>query len=365
MAVARAAGVSPSTVSNAFNRPERLSPALRERVLRVAAELGYGGPDPAARILRRGRAGAIAVILGRLIADALSDPATIQFLTGVSDATDPQQLGLVLVPEMPYRDVPEGPAVRNAAADGLIVFSVPGDDPIIPAVLHRNLPTVIVDSPAPSDIPALADGRRRPALDFLTIDDVAGAEAAMRHLIDLGHRRIGVLAFGLSTHAPAGPADIAHRATATATVTKARLEGCARALAAAGLDETAATIVQVPVVTPEIARTAANALLDAAPDLTAIFAFSDRLAMAVCAVARERGHDIPADLSVVGFDDTAPAGAHLTTVHQAHRDKGRLAAERLLHTINGQPPTTPAALLPTELIVRATTGPPGSSGQRR
>jgi DNA-binding LacI/PurR family transcriptional regulator len=108
VAVARAAGVSPSTVSNAFNRPERLTPALRERVLRVAAELGYGGPDPAARILRRGRAGAIAVILGRLIADALGDPATTLFLTGVSDATDPQQLGLVLVPEMPYRDVPEG-----------------------------------------------------------------------------------------------------------------------------------------------------------------------------------------------------------------------------------------------------------------
>src|SRR3954451_2470471 len=119
VAVARAAGGSPSTVSNAFNRPERLSPALRERVLHVAAELGFRRPDPAARILRRGRAGAIAVILGRLIADALGAPATIQFLTGVSDATDPDQLGLVLVPEMPYRDVPEGPAVRNAAADGL------------------------------------------------------------------------------------------------------------------------------------------------------------------------------------------------------------------------------------------------------
>ena len=87
--------------------------------------------------------------------------------------------------------------------------------------------------------------------------------------------------------------------------------------------------------------------------------------MAVCAVARERGLAVPDDLSVVGFDDTAPAGALLTTVHQGHRDKGRLAAERLLQTIDGQPPTTPAALLPTELIVRATTGPPGSSGQRR
>src|SRR4051812_33310420 len=274
VAVARAAGVSPSTVSNAFNRPERLTPALRERVLRVAAELGYGGPDPAARILRRGRAGAIAVILGRLIADALGDPATVEFLTGVSDATDPQQLGLVLVPEMPYRDVPEGPAVGNAAVDGLIVYSVPGDDPIIAAVLQRNLPTLIVDSPAPSEIP----GRRRAAVDFLAIDDVAGAEAAMRHLLDLGHRRIGVIAFGLSTHAPAGPADIAQRGLATATVTKARLEGCARALRDAGLDEAALAVFQVPVVAPDTARAAAHALLDSAPEITAIFAFSDRLA---------------------------------------------------------------------------------------
>jgi DNA-binding LacI/PurR family transcriptional regulator len=354
VAVARAAGVSPSTVSNAFNRPERLTPALRERVLRVAAELGYGGPDPAARILRRGRAGAIAVILGRLIADALGDPATTQFLTGVSDATDPQQLGLVLVPEMPYRDVPEGPAVRNAAADGLIVFSVAADDPIITAVLQRNLPTVVVDSPVPTDIPR---GRHQ-ALDFLGIDDIAGAEAAVRHLLDLGHRRIGILSFGLTTHAQAGPVDIAQRGTATATVTRARLEGCAHALAAAGLDEAAATVVQVPVVTPETARAAAHALLDSTPEPTAIFAFSDRLALAVCAVARERGRDVPVDLSVVGFDDTAPAGARLTSVHQDHRDKGRLAAERLLQAIGGQPPAAPAPPLPTRLVVRATTGPP-------
>ncbi len=358
MAVARAAGVAPSTVSNAFNRPERLSPALREHVLLVAAELGYGGPDAAARILRRGRAGAIAVILGRLIADALGDPATNQFLAGVSDATDPQQLGLVLVPEMPYRNVPEGPAIRNAAADGLIVFSVPGDDPIISAVLQRNLPTVVVDSPAPSDIPALSEGQHRPPIDFLGIDDIAGAEAAMRHLLDLGHRRIGILAFGLSTHARGGPADIGQRASATATVTRARLEGCARALAAAGVDETAAAVLQVPVITPETARAAAHALLDATPELTAIFAFSDRLAVAVCSVARERGLDVPADLSVVGFDDTAPTGARLTTVHQAHRDKGRLAAARLLQTISGQPSTAPAPPLATQLIVRSTTGPP-------
>jgi DNA-binding LacI/PurR family transcriptional regulator len=292
-----------------------------------------------------------------LLADALGDPATTRFLTGVSDATDRHQLALVLVPEMPYRDVPEGPAVRNAAADGLIVFSVPGDDPIITAVLHRNLPTIVVDSPTPSDVGALAGGAR-PRVDFLGIDDIAGAEAGMRHLLDLGHRRIGIMSFGLSTHAPAGPVELTQRGTATATVTKTRLEGCARALAAAGIDEKAAAVVQVPVVTPETARTAAHALLETTPDLTAIFAFSDRLALAACAVAGERGLAVPGDLSVVGFDDTAPAGARLTTVHQDHRAKGRLAADRLLQAIGGQPSATPAPPLPTRLVIRATSGPP-------
>ena len=76
VAVARAAGVSASTVSNAFNRPERLSPDLRERVLRAAAELGYGGPDPVARSLRSGRAGAIGVVFRKPLAEAFDDPAT-------------------------------------------------------------------------------------------------------------------------------------------------------------------------------------------------------------------------------------------------------------------------------------------------
>ena len=90
VAVARAAGVSASTVSNAFNRPERLSPELRERVLRAAAELGYGGPDPVARSLRSGRAGALGVVFRKPLAEAFEDPATAQLLRGVSDVDRPR-----------------------------------------------------------------------------------------------------------------------------------------------------------------------------------------------------------------------------------------------------------------------------------
>ena len=147
VAVARAAGVSPSTVSNAFNRPERLTPKLRERVLRTAAELGYGGPDPAARSCGRVAPARSASSSGGCWPTRSTTSRPREFLKGVSDATDPQQLALVLVPGMPDEVTSDGPAVRNAAVDGLIVFSLPGDDPLIDAVRRRNLPTVFVDSP--------------------------------------------------------------------------------------------------------------------------------------------------------------------------------------------------------------------------
>src|SRR4051794_30620150 len=101
VAVARAAGVSASTVSNVYNRPEVVSAALRARVLRAASELGFSGPAPAARFLRGGRPGAIGVVLRERLASSFQDPAAVRFLKGVSDAADPQQLGLLIVPAYP------------------------------------------------------------------------------------------------------------------------------------------------------------------------------------------------------------------------------------------------------------------------
>jgi DNA-binding LacI/PurR family transcriptional regulator len=328
VAVARAVGVSPSTVSNAFNRPERLSAELRERVLQAAAELGYGGPDPAARTLRRGRAGAVAVVLGRRLAYAFEDRATAEFLKGVSDATDPEQLALVLVPGLPSEG-PADAAIRNAAADALIVYSLPADDPLVAAALQRRLPTVIVDSPA------------LPGHEVIGIDDAAGAEAVVRHLHELGHHRIGVISLPLSATAAPGPVTPAEIERATATVPKARLAGCARA----GLDLATAPIEQVPLPSEEQGRTAARALLSREPGLTAIFAFSDQLALGARQAAPE--------LAVAGFDDTAPAAAGLTTVAQPLREKGRLAARRLLD------PHAPSGRLATRLVIReSSTAPP-------
>ena len=158
---------------------------------------GPGRPDPA-----RGRAGAIARDLG----GDRGRPRAIRRPSSSSPACRTRRTRsssrLVLVPEMPYATSrgPRGTQRRGRRADRLLrARSTIRSSP----ARHRQLPTVIVDSPAPSEIPALADATTR--FDFVGIDDVAGAEAAMRHLLDLGHRRIGILSFGLSTYARTGP----------------------------------------------------------------------------------------------------------------------------------------------------------------
>jgi DNA-binding LacI/PurR family transcriptional regulator len=352
VAVARAVGVSASTVSNAFNRPERLSPALRERILGTAAELGYAGPDPVARSLRSGRVGAVGVVFRRTLAYAFDDPATGPFLTGVSEVTDARQLAVVLVPGLPEEHPSVGPAIRNVAMDGLIVYSVGADDPLFEAARKRNLPTVIVDSPALEDLPPDS------GLDFVGIDDLAAAETAARHLLELGHRELGVLSFGVSASARFGPAQLELQAQATASVSKARLNGCARAVDAAGLDWATVPVEQCPISCVEHGRVGAHALLDRAPEVTALFAFSDRLALGARLAASERGLSVPRDLSIVGFDDTAAPSEGLTTIHQPHRVKGRLAADRLLRALSDDAVDGGPEILPTQLVVRDSTAPP-------
>ena len=139
---------------------------------------------------------------------------------------------------------------------------------------------------------------------------------------------------------------------------KARLEGSARAVTAAGLDWSSVPVELVPITSVEGCLAGAHALLDRAPGITALFAFSDPLALAARQAARERGLSVPGDLSIVGFDDTAPASEGLTSIHQPLRDKGRIAAERLLRALSRDPPPDSGEILPTRLVIRDSTGPP-------
>lgn len=350
--VARTAGVAPSTVSNVFNRPNVVSAALSARVLAAAATLGYDGADPAGRNLRRGRTNAIGVVMRERLAYSFEDASTIQLMQGFSEAADLRQLALVIVPAPPEAGASSGPAVRHVAVDGLLVYSLVSDDPLLDAVRRRYLPTVVVDSPGPPDMAAHDD------FEFVGIDEQQPANAAVAHLLALGHRRLGIISTRLTARSSPGFADLSAQLATTASVVKGRLRGARAAIDAAGLPWRDIPVVQCQISAVEDGRVATHLLLDHAPSTTAIFAFSDPLALGARIAATERDLRVPDDLSIVGFDDSAPASEGLTTVAQPLRDKGRIATERLLRMIDRTQVGGAEPLLPTAMVVRASTAVP-------
>src|SRR3954469_11443434 len=136
--VARAAGVSPMTVSYAYSRPDRVSPEAAARVRTAARELGYPGPHPAARSLRRGRAGTLGVVLGERLSYAFDDPQAARFLSGVADVCAAEGVGLTLVPITGATSDVE--RVAAAVVDGFVVWTTSDDDPVLDAVADRGLP---------------------------------------------------------------------------------------------------------------------------------------------------------------------------------------------------------------------------------
>jgi DNA-binding LacI/PurR family transcriptional regulator len=350
--VAAAAGVSRTTVSNAYNRPGKLSAALRARILTAARELGYPGPDPVARGLRTGRVGAIGFLLAEALTFAFDDPAAVLLLRGVAEIGQLADVGLSLLPSPPER--PEGAAtasqaVTRAAVDGFLVYHLPEDHPGMLAVRGRRLPAVVVDGP---DLPGVP---------FVGVDDRGGARRAAEHLLALGHRRIGVLVDRIAADAYRGPVDDRRRGTSGFRASNLRLAGYADALRGAGLAWQAVPIQECGVPDRASGHAGATALLDRAPELTAILATTDLLAKGAIQAAGERGLPVPAALSVVGFDDLPDsASAGLTTVHQPLADKGRVAARLLLQALDGAATPASRVELPTRLVPRGSTAPPRS-----
>ena len=233
--------------------------------------------------------------------------------------------------------------MREAAVDGFLIYSTPRDDPRVEAALARRLPVVTVDQPR--DVP----------MPFVGIDDRAAARSAAEHLRRLGHERVAVLSFVTAL----GPGD-AHRLDLSVE----RLEGYEQGLGDAWSPALVRTCRPNAV---EPARDATIGLLRATEPPTAILAMSDVLALGALQAAAGLGVSVPRELSVVGFDDSA-AAAHasppLTTVAQPQEEKGRLAARWLVEAIerkSEQPARPRRAILPTELVVRASTAAPSSA----
>ena len=346
--IADRVGVSRMTVSNAFSRPDQLSAELRERILAAADELGYVGPDPAARALARGRCGSIGLLLTDEISDAFQDAVATEFLSSVADSLSQEGLALTLLTSGPgrlrTRDDADGAAsayvaARDVAMDGAIVYICDPASPDIDWLERRAVPMVFVDRDVKAGVPSI------------NVDDRAGGRAAAQHLVDLGHTRIAVLT--LETNQQVGGV------AAWNYPARERMTGWREVLEAAGIEPVVYAAWYRPM---DAVEAVAREMLDRPDRPTGVLCFSDAFAAAVVNVARSLGLRVPEDLSVVGYDDSPLATAtrpQLTTVRQEVARKGQAAVRALIASMREQRPEAPErVLLPTTLVVRGSTAAP-------
>ncbi len=332
--VAQAVGVSPSTVSNAYNKPDQLSAALRERILATAQELGYAGPDASARALRSGKAGAIGVLFTDKLAYAFSDPYAVGFLAGLAEVAEEFTTSLLLMPLSSADIVGGSNAVQQAAIDAAAIFCVPGDHPAVDILIARGIATVSTDR------------GDHPDLCWVAIDEVEAASKLGQHLTRLGHRDIVVLVD--KAEAKDGAVELSFDEVGCSDC-ESRIQGLEKAMPDAQM-----RIVSGGYNSFNSGLKGAEYVLDSQDRPTAIVGLSDVQALGAMEAMKVRGLTPGRDLTVAGFDDipaAEPAG--LTTIRQPIRDKGRTVGRILLDPAY----TERQVLMPTQLVVRASSGP--------
>ncbi|HEY0470726.1 MAG TPA: LacI family DNA-binding transcriptional regulator [Kribbella sp.] len=333
--VAQAVGVSPSTVSNAYNKPDQLSATMRERILDKARELGYAGPAASARALRSGKAGAVGVLFTDKLAYAFSDPYAVGFLAGLAEVAEEFATSLLLMP-LSASDIQGGTnAVQQAAIDAAAIFCVAGGHPALDMLKNRGIPMVSTDR------------GDHPDLSWVAIDEVEAAAKLGKHLARLGHRELVVLVDNAEA-AGSRPVELTLDEVGY-TDCELRIRGLQKEMPDARI-----RLISGGHNAFSSGLTGAEWVLDSQDRPTAIVGLSDVQALGAMEAMKTRGLVPGRDLTVVGFDDIPAAGpAGLTTIRQPIRDKGRTVGRVLL-----DPETKERQLLmPTELVVRSSSGP--------
>jgi LacI family transcriptional regulator len=328
--VARKAGVSPGTASRAINNSPLVNEETRRRILEVVKELNYT-PNLVARRLSIGKTLVVAVIV-----PFFTRPGFSERLNGVVSVLSQTEYDLVIhnieTPEERkdcYRVIP-----RRERADGALILSLPPVDEETAYLANANVPIVLIDSGHPE----------LTMYHQVTVDDIAGGQAATEYLIELGHTRIGFVG------------DIINNPFNFVS-SRNRYWGYQKALQAAGIP-----------LRPDFygedqhgrreARETTRKLLALPERPTAILAASDTQAVGVLEAARDLGLRVPEDLSVVGYDDIEIADVMgLTTMRQMLFESGQRGVELLLETLENPQMEPVHEVLPTELIVRGTTAP--------
>ena len=324
--VAAVAGVSRSTVSRVVNGSPKVRPGVVDLVNAAIERLNYV-PNRAARSLASRQTQAIALVVPEETSRFFGDPYFAAIITGITSRLESTDyiLNLLVASSDPNRKTRR--YLRSGSVDGALVISHHASDQDL-TQLGPALPVVFGGRPAVAD----ATGSY-----YVDVDNVSGARSATAHLIARGARRIATVT---------GPRDM------PAAID--RLHGWRQEMTAARLADDAVADGDFTTFGGVVA---ARTLLSRHPDLDAVFAASDLMARGVLSALAEQGRRVPEDVAVIGFDDSPAATSaepHLTTVAQPSIRMGAAMADMLLGLLAGQQPESPACVLPTRLIRRAT-----------
>jgi LacI family transcriptional regulator len=325
--VANKAGVSRTTVSFVLNNVPgvNISKATREKVLKAAKKLNYH-PNAAGRKLVSGKSHTLGLVLCQSPEQVFADAFLPQVIIGIEQAAIQQGFHVLLKQVEP--DDTEGymRLIHENHVDGIILSGPRKDDQQILRLYREGLPVILMGQLPDTSIP------------FVDVDAAAGAEIAVRHLIELGHQRIGMI-----TNAPL-----------TYTSAQQRKNGYLRAIKNAGLYVNE-ELVEEGNYTPASGFAAMTKLLKLASQPTAVFIASDVVAMGAILAIKENGLHIPRNIALVGFDDIPLAeyfDPPLTTIRLPAFGLGWAVGDRLIRLIRGEGLEQENIFMSSELVVR-------------
>jgi DNA-binding LacI/PurR family transcriptional regulator len=330
--VAARAGVGRGTVSRVVNGSPQVSPAARAAVERAIADLGYV-PNRAARALVTHRTDSVALVVSESEDRVFGEPFFAGIIRGISStlAETPLQLWLAMAQSQAER-VRVNEHLTSQHVDGVLMLSLHDDDPLPALLADRGLPLVLGGRPA-----RMLHGADVATPPFVDVDNTGGAGQATDHLLSSGRRVVATIA---------GPLDMG--------VGVARLEGYRQAIEKAG-QTVDPTLIGYGDFSEASGAHAMRQLLAARPDIDAVFAASDPMAVGAMRALREAGRRVPDDIGMVGFDDSAlgrQTDPALTSIHQPVEEMGKAMARLLYDLIRGTEPTEPSVILGTHLVHR-------------
>ncbi|MBB6283748.1 LacI family DNA-binding transcriptional regulator [Geobacillus subterraneus] len=327
--IAKAAGVSITTVSRALNGYSDVNENTRQKIIDIAKQLNYS-PNTLARGLVMNKSKTIGLLVSGLTRDSAKDNFTFEVLAGVNEYVSEVDYDMVLfsTTSTKQREKTYTQLCRERRVDGAILQGIRTDDPYLHEVVESNIPCVLIDIPIESK-----------TVGYVTTDNVLGAKKAVRHLIELGHKRIAMI-----------------NGYEYAFVSEQRLKGFKEALLEAGLPVREYWIAN-GTFREEIAEQEALRLLQHYPEITAFFCASDLMALGVIKAAKRLGKQVPDDVAVIGYDDIILASyssPSLSTIAQDKFAMGYEAAKLLIAMLEGKADSH-VKILQTELKVREST----------